>query len=183
MAMEQENKTCQDELLALRDSRGKGKEIVESSERKNNQDGSWKRRMTNQQAPAKEAAAPVRQVAPLRCFNCNEMGYTAKGCTKPKNVICLKCGQAGHYSRDCTQAQGGGQGNQQRQLPQEKARVFAVVQQGAREEGTLSNSAFVVRMTCDSRVLLSVCCVGFCLLSTVRLLSVTCCVIHPSLLW
>ncbi|XP_024163712.1 cold shock protein 1-like [Rosa chinensis] len=143
MTIEQENLIFQEQELAERDSQRKGKATAESSERTDDMGGSWKRRRTHQQVPAREADAPVRaapvgQVGPLRCFNCGEMGHTARGCTRPKNVICFRCGQAGHYSRDCVQAQGGGQGNQQRQLPQGNARVFAVGQQGAREEVTES---------------------------------------------
>ncbi|XP_062021004.1 uncharacterized protein LOC133737480 [Rosa rugosa] len=159
LAIEQENQTFQEHESAERDSQRKGKATTESSEGTGNQGGSWKRWMTHQQVPAREVAAPMGQVALVRCFNCGEMGHTTKGCMKPKNVICFRCGQARHYSRDCTQAHGGGQRNQQRQLPQANVRMFAVGQQGAKEEGALSISTCVARMTCDSSVLLFVCCV------------------------
>ncbi|XP_024200388.1 cold shock protein 1-like [Rosa chinensis] len=105
------------------------------------------REMTHQQAPARAAAAPVRiapvgQVANHKCFNCNEMGHVGRACTKQKNLVCFTCGQTGHFSRDCTQQQGRGQGNQQRQLPQGQARVFAIGQQNAEEEDTVVVTGF-----------------------------------------
>ncbi|XP_024164168.1 DNA-binding protein HEXBP-like [Rosa chinensis] len=122
MAIEQENLIFQEQESAERDSRRKGKATVENSEGTDAQGGFWKRRRTHQQAPAREAAtparvAPVGQGAPLRCYNCKEIGHTAKACTKPKNLACFTCGQTGHFSRDCTQQQGRGQGNQRGQQP------------------------------------------------------------------
>ncbi|XP_061993122.1 uncharacterized protein LOC133710955 [Rosa rugosa] len=116
MELEQDTQLHQIELAASRDSQGRGKAVAESSCSMGHRDGSWKRQRTHQQAPAAEPirVMPIRQVAPLRCFNCNEIGHTSRDCTRPRNFICFRCGQAGHYSRDCTQAQGRGLGNQQR---------------------------------------------------------------------
>ncbi|XP_040367269.1 uncharacterized protein LOC112177433 [Rosa chinensis] len=130
MAIEQENLTLQEHESAERDFQRKGKATAGSSKASGNRGGFWKRQRTNQQAPARAAAAPAR-VAPNRpvvnpkCFNCNEMGHVARDCTKPKNLACFTCGQTGHFSRDCTQ-QRRGQGNQQRHLPPGNARVFAI---------------------------------------------------------
>ncbi|XP_062028654.1 uncharacterized protein LOC133744583 [Rosa rugosa] len=154
MAIEQENLTFQEQESAERDFQRKGKAIAGGSKASGNRSGFWKRQRTNQQAPARAAAAPAR-VAPNRpvanpkCFNCNEMGHVARACTKPKNLACFTCGQTGHFSKDCTQ-QGRGQGNQQRQLPQGQARVFAIGQQNAGVEGTLSLFDFFARVLFDT---------------------------------
>ncbi|XP_062020969.1 uncharacterized protein LOC133737437 [Rosa rugosa] len=154
MAIEQENLTFQEQESTERDFQRKGKAIAGSSKASGNRSGFWKRQRTNQQAPARAAAAPARvapnrQVANPKCFNCNEMGHVARACTKPKNLACFTCGQTGHFSKDCTQ-QGRGQGNQQRQLPQGQARVFAIGQQNAGVEGTLSLFDFFAKVLFDT---------------------------------
>ncbi|XP_061999060.1 uncharacterized protein LOC133716364 [Rosa rugosa] len=158
MAIEQENLTFQEHESAERDFQRKGKATAGSSKAYGNQGGLWKWQRTNQQGPARAApariarAAPVGQGAPLRCYNCKEIGHTAKACTKPKNLVCFTCGQTGHFSRDCTQQQDRGQGNQQRQLPQGNVRVFAVGQQNTGVEGTLSLFDFLARVLFDTGV-------------------------------
>ncbi|KAK9901439.1 hypothetical protein M0R45_002125 [Rubus argutus] len=122
-----------DEVFS-RDSQGKGKALAESGSATGTRGGSSKRQWTHQQAPARVAAAPIRQVAPLRCFNCNEVGHIFRFCTRPKSRSCYSCGQTGHIARECTQPQG----NQQRQQPQEQTRVIAIGQQSTGVEGTLS---------------------------------------------
>ncbi|XP_024163863.1 uncharacterized protein LOC112170798 [Rosa chinensis] len=127
--------------------------------------GSWKRRRTHfyPQAPARityQHQAPVRAVAappiraaptaPMRCFNCKELGHPARACTKPKVVGCFRCGQIGHYARDCTRPQGGGQDNQHRLLPPIPASVFAIGQGGTGVEGTLSVYNYLARVLFDT---------------------------------
>lgn len=128
-----------EDVVSSRDSQGKGKALAESSSATGTHGGSWKRQWTHQQAPDRVAAAPVmvapiRHVAHLRCFNCNEVGHTFRFCTRPKSQSCYSCGQTGHIARECTQPQG----NQPRQQPQGQARVFAIGQQSTGVEGTLS---------------------------------------------
>ncbi|XP_024195757.1 uncharacterized protein LOC112198894 [Rosa chinensis] len=155
MAIEQENLTFQEQESAERNFHRKGKATVGSSKASGNRGGFWKRQRTNQQALARAApariakAAPVGQGAPLRCYNYKEFGHTTKACTKRKNLACFTCGQARHFSRDYTQQQGRGQGNQQRQLPQGNARLFAVGQQNTGVEGTLSLFDFLARVLFD----------------------------------
>ncbi|KAK9933060.1 hypothetical protein M0R45_020273 [Rubus argutus] len=120
--------------VSCRDSQGKGKALAETSSATGTRGGSSKRQWTHQQAPARVAAAAIRQVAPLRCFNCNEVGHIFRFCTRPKSRSCYSCGQTGHIARECTQPQG----NQQRQQPQEQTRVIAIGQQSTGVEGTLS---------------------------------------------
>mgnify|MGYP003571525798 CR=1 FL=1 len=35
----------------------------------------------------------------MQCYNCKEIGHSAKNC--PKGIICHKCKQPGHLSKDC----------------------------------------------------------------------------------
>lgn len=59
-------------------------------------------------APSVASARPPagekpKEQSPMRCYNCNELGHLAAGCTKPRKIRgpCYKCGQAGHLARRC----------------------------------------------------------------------------------
>ncbi|XP_062003241.1 uncharacterized protein LOC133720788 [Rosa rugosa] len=112
LGFEQELLTSRGEMTTMGDSRGRGKVVVESSSEPDTQGGSWKRRRTHQQEPARVAAALVGQVAHLRCFNCGELGHVSRACTKPRSKVCFRCGQTGHVARECTRPQASGQGTQ-----------------------------------------------------------------------
>ncbi|XP_004309643.1 PREDICTED: uncharacterized protein LOC101314428, partial [Fragaria vesca subsp. vesca] len=121
---------------------GKGKALAGSSSSGDHRGGHGKRRRTHQLAPARAAAAPIRtppirQAAPLKCFNCGEPGHFSSACTKPRRQGCFTCGQASHFARDCTRPQAVGQGVQQRPLLPAPARVYAIGQRGAGVEGTI----------------------------------------------
>ncbi|XP_062006027.1 uncharacterized protein LOC133723226 [Rosa rugosa] len=138
MAIEQELQAHQKEVSATEDSQGKGKAATESRSALGTQGGSWKRQRTHQQAPNGVAAEPIRQVMPPTCYNYNGVGHLARQCLKLKTRSCFNCGQIGHLANECTQPRVMRQRNQQNQQPPGNARVFALCQQGAREEGTLS---------------------------------------------
>ena len=115
LAVEQEE--AMHEVERHRDVQGKGKALAGSSSADDHRGGFGKRRRTHQLAPARAAAAPfrappIRQAAPLKCFNCGEPGHFSSACTKPRRQGCFACGQAGHFARDCTRPQAGGQGVQ-----------------------------------------------------------------------
>ena len=140
LAVEQEE--AMHEVERHRDVQGKGKALAGSSSADDHRGGFGKRRRTHQLAPARAAAAPfrappIRQAAPLKCFNCGEPGHFSSACTKPRRQGCFACGQAGHFARDCTRPRAGGQGVQQRPLLPAPARVYAIGQRGAGVEGSI----------------------------------------------
>lgn len=150
---EQENLDYKKETGTLRDDKGKGKAPAESSGA--TEQGNWKKKKTNFRQPAKAAtpvrATPVKPLAQVRCYNCNELGHVSTNCPKPRGNTCFTCGQPGHMARTCTQprrVQNVAQGNQNRQPAQRQAqgqqpaggqpRVYALGQENPVVEGTLT---------------------------------------------
>ncbi|XP_062019385.1 uncharacterized protein LOC133735960 [Rosa rugosa] len=163
LIIEQQNLIHKEKETAERDFQGKGKAVAGNSGSRDFRGGYWKRQKTqfHHQAPARVAAAPlppiravpVRQVAaaaPVRCYNCDELGHLSRACTKPRAKGCFRCGQTGHLAKDCTRPRVGGQGNQQRLLPPVPARVFAIGQRGTGVEGTLSVYNYLARVLFDT---------------------------------
>ncbi|XP_061993442.1 uncharacterized protein LOC133711321 [Rosa rugosa] len=163
LIIEQQNLIHKEKETAERDFQGKGKAVAGNSGSRDFRGGSWKRQKTqfHHQAPARVAAAPlppirsvpVRQVAaaaPVRCYNCDELGHLSRACTKPRAKGCFRCGQTGHFAKDCTRPHVGGRGNQQRLLPPVPARVFAIGQRGTGVEGTLSVYNYLARVLFDT---------------------------------
>nr|XP_011470265.1 PREDICTED: uncharacterized protein LOC105353163 [Fragaria vesca subsp. vesca] len=110
LAVEQEE--AMHEIERQRDVQGKGKALAGSSSSGDHRGGYGKRWRTHQLASTRAAAAPIRappirQAAPLKCFNYGEPGHFSSACTKPKRQGCFTCGQAGHLARDCTRPQAG----------------------------------------------------------------------------
>ncbi|XP_061993237.1 uncharacterized protein LOC133711082, partial [Rosa rugosa] len=163
LIIEQQNLIHKEKETAERDFQGKGKAVAGNSGSRDFRGGYWKRQKTqfHHQAPTRVAAAPlppiravpVRQVAaaaPVRCYNCDELGHLSRACTKPRAKGCFRCGQTGHLAKDCTRPRVGGQGNQQRLLPPVPARVFAIGQRGTGVEGTLSVYNYLARVLFDT---------------------------------
>ncbi|XP_062000588.1 uncharacterized protein LOC133717863 [Rosa rugosa] len=110
LAFEQELLTSQSKMTTIRDFRGKGKAVIESSSASDTQGESWKRRRTHQQAPVGVTAEPVRAVPikqgmSLTCYNCGVVGHLASACSKQKSRVCFRCRQTGHLARECNRPQ------------------------------------------------------------------------------
>ena len=144
VAMEKSCQKDQKDQEAKRENQEKRKFITGSGSDSGNQGNSWKKQKTRHQDPVR--AEPVNQRAPIKCFNCQELGHIASNCSKPRARVCFNCKQPGHMIRDCTQPRRIEQGNQQiaqranqpRQQPQGNARVYAVRRRDAGVEGTVS---------------------------------------------
>ncbi|KAL6191721.1 hypothetical protein ACLB2K_038111 [Fragaria x ananassa] len=104
LAVEQEE--VMHETERQRDVQGKGKALAGGSSSRDHRGGYGKRQQFHQLAPARAAATPIRtppirQVAPLKCCNCGELGHYSSTCKKPRRQGCITCGQACHFARDC----------------------------------------------------------------------------------
>ncbi|XP_050365491.1 uncharacterized protein LOC126784026 [Argentina anserina] len=96
MNLEQVDKTRVGDV-GDRDAKGKGKAISSGSGHSGPKGGSWKRPRPYYQIPAKATSpsvrtAPIRPLASVRCFVCNEMGHYAIACLKPKRARCYRFG-------------------------------------------------------------------------------------------
>ena len=153
VAMEQSQQKRARDNEAKRDAQGKGKFIAGSS---SNQGNTWKKQKSKHQTSMR--AVSVNQRNPVICYNCREQGHVASKCPKPKSTICYNCEQPGHLAKDCTQPRRIGQGNQQnaqraaqpRQQQQGNARVYAIGQQNAGVEGTISILNFLAKTLFDT---------------------------------
>ncbi|XP_071568751.1 uncharacterized protein [Temnothorax nylanderi] len=65
----------------------------------------------NEQPPAPQAK-PARDFTKILCYNCGEMGHTARFCTAERQVLCHICLNKGHVNRDCPTRSGNEQGRQ-----------------------------------------------------------------------
>jgi hypothetical protein len=148
VAMEQSRQKRFKDQEVKRDAQGKGKFVAGSSSNTSNQGNTWKKQKTRHQNPVR--AVPLNQRAPVKCYNCQELGHISTNCPKPKIKLCFNCNQSGHISKDCTQPRRIEQGNQQnaqranqpRQQPQGNARVYAMGHRNAGVEGTVSIEFF-----------------------------------------
>ena len=153
VAMEQSHQKSLRENEVKKETQGKGRFIAGSS---SNQGNNWKKQKTRHQTPVR--AVPVNQKNSVMCFNCGERGHISPNCSKPKGRTCFNCEQPGHMARDCTQPKRIGQGNQQnaqraaqpRQQQQGNARVYAVGQQNAGVEGTISILNYLAKTLFDT---------------------------------